>query len=144
MKKIVISGWYGNKNIGDEAILASIIEALMREIGDVKITVLSDDPVYTSKIHGVNAVYQLPFGILPLGLAILRGKFLPTIRTLRDADLFILGGGGFLSDWQSWTVILQWLGQVVLSKIFRKKVMLYAVGAGPITTKKGNGQHDLF
>lgn len=137
MKKIIISGWYGNKNAGDEAILAAMIASLKGKIEDIEITVFSSDPTYTSKTHHVKAVHQLPFGILPLGSAILRGRSFQTLKALREADLFILGGGGFLSDWQSWTVILQWLGQAVLAKMFKRKVMVYAVGAGPITTKKG-------
>ncbi len=137
MKKIIISGWYGYKNTGDEAILASMIDSIRKEINDVDITVFSANTPYTTKIHHVKAVYPLPFGVLSIGSAILRGRLFQTAKALWKAELFILGGGGFLSDWQSWTVILQWLGPIVLSKIFRKKVMLYAVGAGPITTKRG-------
>jgi len=137
MKKIIISGWYGYKNTGDEAILASMIDSIRKEINDVDITVFSANPPYTTKIHHVKAVYPLPFGVLSIGSAILRGRLFQTAKALWKTDLFILGGGGFLSDWQSWTVILQWLSQAVLAKIFRKKVMLYAVGAGPITTKRG-------
>ncbi len=135
--RVVISGWYGNKNIGDEAILASMISALRKNVKEIEITVLSDDPDYSRRIHKVNAVYQLPFGFIPLASAILRGKFFKTIISLWKSNLFILGGGGFLSDWQSWTVILFWLGQVVLAKIFMTKVMLYGIGAGPITTRRG-------
>ncbi len=137
MKKIIISGWYGFKNTGDEAILASMINTIHKEINNVDITVFSSDPTYTTKIHHIKAVYQLPFTLRALGSTILKRRLFQTIKALWKVDLFILGGGGFLSDWQSWKVILQWLGQVVLAKMFRKKVMLYAVGAGSITTKKG-------
>ena len=137
MKRVIISGWYGFRNTGDEAILASMINSIRKEINDIDITVFSFNPSYTSKIHHVKTVYQLPFGVLSVGSAILRRKLFQTVKALWETDLFILGGGGFLSDWQSWRVILQWLGQAVLAKIFRKKVMLYAVGAGPITTMRG-------
>lgn len=137
MKRVIISGWYGFRNTGDEAILASMVNSIRKEINDIDITVFSFNPSYTSKIHHVKTVYQLPFGVLSVGSAILRRKLFQTVKALWETDLFILGGGGFLSDWQSWRVILQWLGQAVLAKIFRKKVMLYAVGAGPITTKIG-------
>ncbi len=137
MKKIIISGWYGFKNTGDEAILASMINRIHKEINNVDITVFSSNPTYTTKIHHIKAVYQLPFTLRALGSTILKRRLFQTIKALWKADLFILGGGGFLSDWQSWKVILQWLGQVVLAKMFRKKVMLYAVGAGSITTKRG-------
>jgi polysaccharide pyruvyl transferase CsaB len=137
MKKVVISGWYGNKNTGDEAILAAMVSALKDRIKNVEITVFSSDPGYTSRTHHTKAVYQLPFGFLPFGLAILRGRIFGTMAALVKTDLFVLGGGGFLSDWQSWKVILQWLGQALAAKMLRKRVMLYALGAGPITTSKG-------
>ncbi|UTW68503.1 hypothetical protein KHA80_12840 [Anaerobacillus sp. HL2] len=41
-------------NVGDEAILFSIIAALMNE--NIGITVLSNDPEYTRKTYGVEAV----------------------------------------------------------------------------------------
>ena len=59
------------------------------------------------------------------------------LRAVYWSDLFVLGGGGFLSDFQSWTVVWLWLRLVLFAKILRKKVMLYAIGAGPITTWRG-------
>jgi len=135
--RIVISGWYGYKNTGDEVILASMIKTIRDEFKDVEIIVLSSDPAYTSKVHDVVAVPLMYFDILSLCSLALRKRLFETVNAIRTSDVFILGGGGFLSDWQSWTVILQWLGQVMLAKMFGKKVMLYAIGAGPIITKIG-------
>lgn len=136
-KKIVVSGWYGFKNTGDEAILSSMISTLKNELKNIEIVVFSSDPIYTSKTHNVKSVKMHSVGIVSGISLLLKGMLYQTMKPLLEADLFILGGGGFLSDWQSWTVIKQWLGQVVLAKMFRKKVMLYAIGAGPITTVKG-------
>ena len=41
--KVLISGYYGFYNIGDEAILKSIIEALRNEDPNIDIVVLSKD-----------------------------------------------------------------------------------------------------
>ena len=41
MSKILISGYYGFSNAGDEAMIKDIIEALRAERRDVEITVLS-------------------------------------------------------------------------------------------------------
>ena len=56
MVKAVISGYYGFKNFGDEAILSVLVNHL-KEI-NADITVLSSDTVYTDEIYNVNSVYS--------------------------------------------------------------------------------------
>ena len=48
--KVLLSGYYGFYNIGDEAILKSIIEALRNEDPNIDIVVLSNDVEYTKNI----------------------------------------------------------------------------------------------
>lgn len=136
-RKISILGFYGYGNIGDEAILAAMLSSLRNEINNVKITVFSNAPLATAKIHRVRAVRQIPFKIIPFGVAFLKGRFFQVLKELWKTELLIIGGGGFLSDWQGRRVIFQWLWPAVLMKIFKKKVMLYAVGVGPISTGFG-------
>ena len=54
--KVLISGYYGFYNIGDEAILKSIIEALRNEDPNIDIVVLSNDVEYTKNTYKVNAI----------------------------------------------------------------------------------------
>ena len=54
--KIVLSGYYGFDNIGDEAVLYSILSALRKEIKDVEVTVLSNNPDKTKALYGVKSV----------------------------------------------------------------------------------------
>ena len=61
MSKIVISGYYGFKNAGDEAMLAAMIEVLSKLDDSLHITVISGDPQDTIKRHGVRAVYWLNY-----------------------------------------------------------------------------------
>ena len=49
MSKILISGYYGFSNAGDEAMLTAIIEALRAERKDVEITVMSGKPEITAE-----------------------------------------------------------------------------------------------
>ena len=49
--KVLISGYYGFYNIGDEAILKSIIEALRNEDPNIDIVVLSNDVEYTKNTY---------------------------------------------------------------------------------------------
>ena len=61
MSNIVISGYYGFGNAGDEAMLCAIIDAIRKEEADAHITVISGNPKETSKKHNINAVAGTEF-----------------------------------------------------------------------------------
>lgn len=135
-KHVLIVGWYGYGNAGDEAILASMVEDLHAEIPGVRISVLSGEPEYTRTIHQLPAAPHLPYHWSDVKASLSSGKILATLQAIAKADLVILGGGGFLSDWQP-EAIPTWLLRTLVAKMLCGKVMLYAVGAGPITTTRG-------
>ena len=84
MSNIVISGYYGFGNAGDEAMLCAIIDAIRDVEGDAHITVISGNPQETSRKHNIKAVGTFAaFGIL---------------NAIRNADLVISGGGSLLQD----------------------------------------------
>lgn len=134
--RILIVGWYGYGNAGDEAILASMVEDLQAEIPGVRISVLSGVPEHTRAVHRLPAVPHLPYHWLDMKASFRSGRILTTLQAIARADLVILGGGGFLSDWQP-EAIPTWLLRALAAKVLCGKVMLYAVGAGPITTPRG-------
>mgnify|MGYP000917816698 CR=1 FL=1 len=53
MKRIVVSGYYGAKNAGDEAMLAAMLEVLADLDPELHITVISADPADTERRHGM-------------------------------------------------------------------------------------------
>ena len=53
MSNIVISGYYGSKNAGDEAMLSAMLEIFSELDSKLNITVISSDPDYTKIRHGV-------------------------------------------------------------------------------------------
>ena len=55
-KRILISGYYGFGNTGDEAILAAICRDLRAVQPGVKLTVLSGDPGATRSMHRVSSI----------------------------------------------------------------------------------------
>ncbi|HEY8414600.1 MAG TPA: polysaccharide pyruvyl transferase family protein, partial [Thermaerobacter sp.] len=83
---VVISGFYGPGNTGDEAIL-EVLLGLLRQRGYRDITVLSTRPEHTARRHGVKSVYR--------GW---RRHWLAKARALLRAGVFISGGGGLLQD----------------------------------------------
>jgi polysaccharide pyruvyl transferase CsaB len=114
--RVGISGSYGGLNLGDEAILQSIIAGLRSSLS-VEITVFSKDPADTLGRHRVErAVPVRTFS---------RDEVLPEIKRL---DLFILGGGGILFDGE----VQDYLREVNMAHEKGVPVMLYAVGAGPL------------
>ena len=53
--RLVISGYYGYGNTGDEAVLEGMLTSL-HKAGHVHTTVLSADPEATRALHGVDAI----------------------------------------------------------------------------------------
>ncbi len=80
---MVIGGWYGSANLGDELLL-KVIAGWVREGGGVPVAI-STHPPHTQATIGVDAV---GFGDLPA-----------IVEALADADLFVLGGGGLFQDY---------------------------------------------
>lgn len=114
--RIGISGSYGGMNLGDEAILQSMIGQLRAEL-PVEITVFTRDTEDTRRRHRVErAIPVRTFS---------RAEVLPEIERL---DLFILGGGGILFD----ADVKAYLREAMLAQESGVRVMLYAVGAGPL------------
>ena len=81
-RRIVVSGYYGSKNAGDEAMLAAMLEVLGDLDPKLHITVISASPADTSERHGVESISWL--GI-------------PSILTAHwHADQHNSGGGSLL------------------------------------------------
>lgn len=121
MKKIVISGYYGFDNLGDEAILAGIISLLKKTNEEVQITVLSANPAKTKSLYGVEAVS--------------RNSLINILAVLAEADLFLSGGGSLLQDITGNFSVPYYLAVAWLAKMQGTKVVYYAQGAGPLTKK---------
>lgn len=128
--KIVISGFYGFGNTGDEAILKAIIDNLRTELPNSAITVFSFSPEQTAKTYGVKSIYR--------GW---RRHNKKKIRALRNADLLVSGGGGLLQDAYPTRFLFgplpYYLLIVFLAKLCRTKIMFFSQGIGPVDTTWG-------
>jgi polysaccharide pyruvyl transferase CsaB len=115
--RVGITGSYGGLNLGDEAILQSIIAELRRELPEVEITVFSRDAEDTKRRHAVER--SIPVRKMS------RAEVVPEVQRL---DLLIFGGGGILYDAE----VKVYLREVLVAKELGVPVMVYAVGAGPL------------
>lgn len=119
---IVMSGYYGFQNAGDDAVCYAIIEALRQEMPACRITVLSGDPALTEKVYGVDAADRWKIGSI--------------WRSLRQADLLVSGGGSLIQDVTSKNSCLYYLGVIFMAVLLRKPVIVYGQGLGPLASKR--------
>jgi len=120
LAKIILSGYYGCKNLGDEAILAGILHSLRKLNNNLEITVLSGEPSLTEKRYEVNSVY--------------RQDYKKIIRVISDSELFISGGGSLLQNVTGWKSIPYYLGLTLIAQLYGKKTVFYAQGIGPVNS----------
>jgi polysaccharide pyruvyl transferase CsaB len=114
--RVLISGYYGFDNLGDELILKVLVDEL-KERG-VKITVLSQNPKKTAAQYGVEAIK--------------RTSFIDIVDALASANLFISGGGGLFQDATGPMSALYYGGLIHLARFFDVPVVFWAQGVGPL------------
>lgn len=120
-KEILISGYYGFKNSGDDALLEAIIKDLKRFKESPNIVVLSASPKETKEIYRVKAINRINvFSIL---------------KHMNNADMLISGGGTLIQDRTSTKSLMYYLAVISLAVRKKVKVMLYSNGIGPLERK---------
>jgi polysaccharide pyruvyl transferase CsaB len=129
-KNIAICGAYGAGNIGDEAILAGIIQTVKKEFPEYAPIALTHHPEETKSIHNIAA-----YPVIPAGLRSSL-KLRHTKKHLANTNLVIIGGGGILYDHgfhpgDSNPIRTWWLRTEVL-RMMKIPYIVFAVGAGPI------------
>lgn len=118
-KQVVISGYYGFGNFGDEAILSVLIKRLKHMGHDI--VVLSSNPRKTSMEYFVNAINSFDFNKVS-GL-------------IKHSDVLISGGGSLLQDVTSLKSLIYYLWVIFTALRHKKKVIIFAQGIGPIKNK---------
>ena len=119
MKNVLISGYYGFNNTGDEAMIETMSMLLARR--DYGLIVLSSNPERTKELYNVQA-YD-------------RYKFKEIIKAIKKSDVVVSGGGTLFQDITSKKSIWYYLGIVKLAQFLGKKVCIAYQGIGPLSTK---------
>lgn len=123
MAKVVISGYYGFDNLGDEAVLFSILKNLRELRLGLRIKVLSNNPDQTADIYQVSAGN--------------RWQLREVYGALKETDMLISGGGSLLQDVTGLKSLIYYLGVIWLAQRLGKPVFFYAQGIGPVNTTMG-------
>ena len=108
MSRIVISGYYGFANAGDEAMLAAIVKALRSTEKSVRLTVISGNPQFTAAKYSVASIHRFN----PLEI----------FSSLRGCDLLLSGGGSLLQDVTSKRSLLYYLSILAFFFLWRNHV----------------------
>ena len=121
-KKFVLSGYFGFKNFGDEAILSVLVNKLKEN--NHQITIISSDPQYTSnKFNNIKSIYTF--------------KMFDIFNAISKSDYLISGGGSLLQDATSLKSLIYYLLVIFMALLLRKKVIIFAQGIGPINNPIG-------
>jgi polysaccharide pyruvyl transferase CsaB len=121
--RVVLLGWYGSDNTGDEA-LAQVITDELRRRGFADLVALSTNPERTSQRLGIESRPRLLFH--PSTLAALRG-----------ASALILGGGGLLQDGTSVYNLPVYAAYALVARLLGLKLIGWGLGAELLHTLLG-------
>lgn len=132
--RLLIAGYYGYANTGDEAILAAMLQDLRALRPDLEVVVVSGDPEDTAARHRVQSV---------------AANDIPAILdAVQDVDAVLLGGGGIFHDhWGCPTDSLLtrdhagipfYAAFPLLAGLMGRPCMIYAVGVGPLLSAEAS------
>ena len=119
MKGVLISGYYGFNNTGDEAMIETLSIELAKK--NYRLVVLSSNPDRTKELYNVEA-YD-------------RYNFWSIVKAIKNTDILVSGGGTLFQDITSKKSIWYYLGIVWLAQLMGKKICIAYQGMGPINTK---------
>lgn len=134
--KVLIAGWFGAGNMGDEAILLSEIFSLKSRIEEGEFYILSFGYGRTKRL---TATIPEVKKILRIGSIhnILSSDFRGILRAFKEVDIVIIGGGGLFQDIYNRYPVPFFTALSLLARFYRKLLVLYCVGIGPINTLIG-------
>ena len=122
--QIVLCGYYGFDNLGDDALLCSAIAYLKKSYPHKSISVICHCPARVSRIFGVRAVA--------------RENVLATLSEISAADKLIFGGGSVLQNATSNRSLEYYCALIRFAAKKGVSVELLSNGLGPIKGKRAS------
>ena len=131
--RVLVCGYYGFGNSGDEAILSVLIRDLNDVFDKPEISVVAGNVESIAADHHTDAILWTDIGRLR--------------EAAEASDLMVLGGGGLFQDQQGFesaTILTPahggmsyWAGFALLSHLVDKPLAIYGTGVGPLSTEEG-------
>ena len=113
--RVVLCGYYGMGNAGDEALLMTLLQMLPESVEPI---VLSGNPQATKKQYQVASYH--------------RKSTLTILEVLQKSDAFIWGGGSLMQDATSIASPVYYAGLMALAQQRGLKTIAWAQGIGPL------------
>ena len=120
-QRVLIGGYYGYGNIGDESVLRVIVKELRRRLPDCRIMVLNNKKSSYKGIEVVN-----------------RNDPMEIMRAMKRSDVYISGGGSLFQNRTSNRSLAYYCWLVKLSKRMGNKCVIFANGIGPLKGQWAN------
>lgn len=131
--RLVLSGYYGAGNLGDEAILQVFLEQLERLIGpangSIEVFILG---VPSARRPRILDRFNDPARRLRVEFFPSEGFWL-SYRLIKSCDVLVSGGGGIFQDQTSWSSFWFYLSQLLIAGHCRKKTVLLGQSFGPLS-----------
>ena len=118
---VALLGYYGFDNLGDDALLYTILRDLSALKPDIRAVVLTNKPKQGREICLTNTAYRFS----PLKLR----------RVLKNNKILLFGGGSLIQDATSAKSLYYYLYVLRLAKKYGNKVYIFANGIGPVSAK---------
>lgn len=118
MPRVLLSGYYGFGNLGDEALLEVTLERMRARFPSARLEVLSASPQLTASQHRVETTPRWDWREVRAAIA--------------RSDVVVSGGGGLLQNATSTRSLLYYAGILREAIRRRRKTMLFAQSVGPL------------
>lgn len=116
MPRILLAGYLGSGNLGDDAIMASFAEAIGRE--GIECSALSGNPEETYRLHRVAGVPRRDMAAVE--------------KAIQSHDALVFPGGSVFQDSTSVKSVAYYHSLVDKAKKAKKRVYLVGQGVGPV------------
>jgi len=123
---VLWGGWYGSHNVGDRVLLLTITDIISRNLGDVRFTVLTDNPDQV-------IAYTREESICQIRAIKSRRQLFQVVHAIATSDLFIFGGA--VPFYEEYFHIIVMLFLVSLCRFFKTPYMTWTVSSQIVTKK---------
>ncbi len=120
-QNVLIGGYYGYGNLGDESVLRVIVKGLRRRLPNCRIMVLTNKRSLDKGIEGVN-----------------RNDPMEIMQAMKVSDVYISGGGSLFQNRTSNRSLAYYCWLIKLSKRMGNKCVIFANGIGPLKGQWAN------
>jgi polysaccharide pyruvyl transferase CsaB len=115
--RLLLAGYFGFDNAGDEAIFESMVDQFRELAPDVQLSALTHDSA----------------GARQLGVEPVPRKHLSSVwKAMRACDCFVLGGGGLFQDSTGRGSVIYYGGLLALAKAALRPSVVFCQGYGPV------------